>query len=253
MVYVTGDTHGGLDISKLFPEKWEEGWKLNREDFLIVLGDFGLLWTHEPTKDHEIPLTDFYNHAPWTTLWIPGNHENYDRIEQLERTEFDGMAVRKHSSWRSIYMLESGIQRIQEKNCLVFRGAESVDRKERILGISYWRQEIPSAMEFHKIAGELDAFCKQVEFSKRSTTTMEERGLDFVLSHSAPKEFFFDIIRSGKLDSEKFNDPTLEQLQALEDIIQGYGQTPEWYCGHFHVEHDQDNHHAMYDAIRRII
>lgn len=43
MVYITGDTHGcSKDISKLNNKCFVEGKTLSKEDYIIILGDFGL-------------------------------------------------------------------------------------------------------------------------------------------------------------------------------------------------------------------
>ena len=38
-IYVTGDTHGTVDLGKI--SKFEIQQPLSKEDYLIVLGDFG--------------------------------------------------------------------------------------------------------------------------------------------------------------------------------------------------------------------
>ena len=47
-VYVTGDTHGGFQRlgMKYFPEQK----KMNREDMVIIAGDFGGLWVEHPRR-----------------------------------------------------------------------------------------------------------------------------------------------------------------------------------------------------------
>lgn len=48
-VYVTGDTHGGFQRlgMKYFPEQK----KMNREDMVIIAGDFGGLWGGTPAEE----------------------------------------------------------------------------------------------------------------------------------------------------------------------------------------------------------
>ena len=41
-IYVTGDTHIPIDISKLNMREFPEQKELTREDYVIILGDFGL-------------------------------------------------------------------------------------------------------------------------------------------------------------------------------------------------------------------
>ena len=48
-VFVTGDTHGGVQrgFSCLNGSNFRVGRTLTREDYVIILGDFGLLWSAE--------------------------------------------------------------------------------------------------------------------------------------------------------------------------------------------------------------
>ena len=48
--YITGDTHGGFQRfgMKYFPEQK----KMNREDTVIIAGDFGGLWGGTPAEEY---------------------------------------------------------------------------------------------------------------------------------------------------------------------------------------------------------
>ena len=92
-IYVTGDTHGSgahgmfsvdgfmrrLNTSS-FPEQKEMG----KEDYVVICGDFGGVWDVDRYKAQESPAErnalDWLDEKPFTTLFIPGNHENYDRL-----------------------------------------------------------------------------------------------------------------------------------------------------------------------------
>ena len=43
-VYVTGDTHGDIDWSKLNTTHFPEQKDLTEDDLVIIAGDFGGLW-----------------------------------------------------------------------------------------------------------------------------------------------------------------------------------------------------------------
>ena len=47
-VYLTGDIHGGMDMGGIPAFAEGEGAGLTRDDFLIILGDFGLVWREPP-------------------------------------------------------------------------------------------------------------------------------------------------------------------------------------------------------------
>ena len=43
-VFVTGDTHIPIDVKKLNSDNFLEEKELTKDDYVIVAGDFGLLW-----------------------------------------------------------------------------------------------------------------------------------------------------------------------------------------------------------------
>lgn len=52
MIYATGDTHGIMDAWKLLKEYFEDRKKLTRDDYVIVCGDFGILWDKKLTEQY---------------------------------------------------------------------------------------------------------------------------------------------------------------------------------------------------------
>ena len=44
MIYITGDTHGMIDWEKINTREFPEQKSLTRDDYVIVLGDFGGIW-----------------------------------------------------------------------------------------------------------------------------------------------------------------------------------------------------------------
>lgn len=77
MIYVTGDIHGEVDISKLNTQNFSQA---KEGDYLIICGDFGLIWDIKPSKNEEYWLK-WLSKKPWTTLFVDGNHENFDRLK----------------------------------------------------------------------------------------------------------------------------------------------------------------------------
>ena len=88
MLFVSGDTHGVEDVivgpwglitggvkrfsTKNFPQ--QKG--LGREDFLALAGDFGLPFSDPPTAEERHYLR-WMEERPFSTVFVPGNHENY--------------------------------------------------------------------------------------------------------------------------------------------------------------------------------
>lgn len=74
-MFITGDTHGKTDWSKIFDAK-REG-KVGKDEYLIIVGDFGGIW-YGTGRDNE--LLDRYAKLPFNILFIDGNHENFDAL-----------------------------------------------------------------------------------------------------------------------------------------------------------------------------
>ena len=110
MIYVTGDTHANIDIEKLNTTKFPQQKNLTKDDYLIICGDFGLCWDG---SRREMWWQDWLTAKNFTTLWIDGNHENFDMLYQfplksgkLHRTfiiwtevRFLPLTVEKSSVW----------------------------------------------------------------------------------------------------------------------------------------------------------
>ena len=86
VIYVTGDLHG--DIER-FADKAIK--KLKKGDTLIVLGDFGFLWSGDKAEQ---------KHLKWLTkrryriLFIDGCHENFDLLRDYPVEDFMGGRAR---------------------------------------------------------------------------------------------------------------------------------------------------------------
>ncbi|WP_368041519.1 metallophosphoesterase family protein [Bittarella massiliensis (ex Durand et al. 2017)] len=78
MIFITGDTHG--DFTRFSSENFPEQKRMNKEDFVIICGDFGGLW--DGTRKEHYWL-DWLENKPFTTLFVSGNHENYDLLSTL--------------------------------------------------------------------------------------------------------------------------------------------------------------------------
>ena len=70
MIYITGDTHG--EISR-FSEN-EVIKNLNSDDYLIICGDFGFIFSQNNTITAQIENEnlDYISSLPFTTLFIDG-------------------------------------------------------------------------------------------------------------------------------------------------------------------------------------
>lgn len=210
-VFVTGDTHIPIDIKKLGSGLFPQGKELSKDDVVIIVGDFGLLWGPTMDKEEEYWL-NWLSDKPWTTLFCDGNHENHFRLSQLPSKEMFGADVGVVSD--SIFHLRRGrVYRIDNFKTFVMGGAESHDKEHRVENISWWKEEIPSYSEFDQGLQNLED---------------NDNEVDLILTHTAPKR----IVDSVFSFTKKGNDPTCKFFDTLLDRVQ-FGH---WFCGHFHVD-----------------
>ena len=71
MIYATGDTHGGW-MHRLNMASFPEQKDMKKDDYVIILGDFGL-WDD---SRRERQALDWLEGRSFTTLFVDGNHEN---------------------------------------------------------------------------------------------------------------------------------------------------------------------------------
>ena len=136
-IFLTGDVHADLDIHKLSSRNWPDGNKLSHDDYLIILGDFGLVWNVGDESKEEAYWLDWLEDKPWTTLWIDGNHENFDRIYEMPVETWHGgyvQFVRPHV----IHLMRGEIYDICGVSFLSFGGATSIDKHLRTPHESWW-------------------------------------------------------------------------------------------------------------------
>ncbi len=214
-VYVCGDIHipSVRDFKKLTSKWWPEKKDLTKDDYLIILGDVGLIWyelTHHRIVE-EIYWKKWFQDAPFTTLFIDGNHENHPRLQELERVKMFGGTVGKVSD--NIFHLRRGeIYTIEGKKIFTFGGASSWDKSSRTEWIDWWSGEVATWTE--------------TEFALEN---LENNGssVDFILTHTAPKD-----IGSMLVGEKVEGDPTCDFLS----FIAQYVNFKEWHFGHFHMD-----------------
>lgn len=148
-LFVTGDTRGGeaLGFKKLSTKKWPIQRELTKDDYLVILGDFGLIWSDPPSPEATYWL-DWLTSKSFTTLFV-GNHENHDLLVKLPTTNLLGADV-GHISGTTVYHLRRGrVYAVNEGQSdqirfLAYGGAQSTDRDSRVEGVSWWKNEIPN-------------------------------------------------------------------------------------------------------------
>lgn len=207
-IYITGDCHASFH--KFNTDRFPEQKELTRDDVVIVCGDFGGIWCDTSDERHWLK---WLNEKNFTTLFVDGNHENFDRLNsEFEVVDYCG--GKAHKIRDNIYHLMRGyVFNICGKKIFAFGGASSHDIQDGILEpddyksmkelaedynrrtvlgymlrinhLSWWKEEMPSDEE--------------MEFGLK--TLAENRNkVDFVVSHCCPQSiasvFFERLLRT---------------------------------------------------------
>ena len=226
-VFLTGDTHGSTDFAKIRVFDAVAS-VLSRDDCLIILGDFGLVWS-DPASNEERELLDWLEERPWTTLFLDGNHENFDMLDALPIEELYGgrvQRVREHV----IRLMRGERYEIDEHSFFVCGGGHSVDKDWRTPHRSWWPQEVPDAAERERIAAAA-ASCGEV---------------DYVLTHCPPTGQY----ERYRARYPRFWGPHDEYTDWLEEHIEGVVAYKRWFFGHLHMDLPLDEPHTcLYNEV----
>ena len=230
-IIVTGDIHGN-PFQRLNVENFPEGKTYTKEDYVIILGDFGLVWD-DSAMEHS--CLDWLENKPWTTLFIDGNHENYDLLNKFPIEEWGGGRVQKIRS-SVIHLLRGEVYDIGGYKFLAMGGARSHDIQDgvlevgdprikiwkkddfklfRINHISWWEEEIPNEEE-----------------RKNALKNLAENDykVDYILTHEAPSS---DVVLMDHL----LYHPD-EYSKWLEMEIRQKVKYKKWFFGHYHLNLD---------------
>ena len=122
MVFLTGDTHGHIDSQKLFDfAKIHKN--LTKNDYMIILGDFGFIFYPNPDNAKEKYQLEELSELPYTILFIDGNHCNFDRLNSYPVETWNGGKIHRISD--SIFHLMRGqVFNIQNKTFFTMSGAK---------------------------------------------------------------------------------------------------------------------------------
>lgn len=136
MIYLTGDTHIPIDIGKLSCKSFPKQQEMTRSDYVIVLGDFGLLWKKDETYDYWL---DVLSKRTYTLLFLDGNHENFDWLDSLPVETWHGGRVHRIAE-NILHLMRGEIFEIGGSTFFTLGGAVSYDKVFRAEGISWWPQ-----------------------------------------------------------------------------------------------------------------
>jgi len=226
-IFVTGDTHSDpLPRFKALCRQTEEegGASLTKEDVVIIAGDFGVIWGDGTPKDARIEdyILDTLERMPFTTLFIDGNHENFNRLMRFPvESGYGGkVGVLRPSV---LHLRQRGhVYTIDGRKIWCFGGGISVDKNYRSEGISWWPQEEPSTAEYCYGLSQLEK---------------QNWEVDYVLTHAGPSGAV-DAMRLPPL-RESFGDKVYEYdpVSPYLEHVSRKLRFKKWFFGHYHKDH----------------
>lgn len=218
MIFITGDIHGDYDIHKFSTRIFPMQRELSRSDYVIICGDFGLIWSNSVDEKYWLKWLD---RKSWTTLWIDGNHENFDLLKEYPIEEWHGGKVQKITE-NIIHLCRGSVFEIDGKKIFAFGGAESHDKEYRKLGRSIWLEEMPSAKEMEQGRKSLDLNNWQV---------------DIVITHSLPTHIQAQLFQSMDYKANALTNYFEEISLKLDYKL--------WFSGHYHTSKKYDERHCL--------
>lgn len=217
MIYITGDTHGGIDVRKLLNKTFIN--KATNQDYLIICGDFGFVWNYKKEKRKERKWLDWFDNQKYTTLFIDGNHECFPRLKEYPEKEWHGGRIHVIRD-RVFHLMRGQVFEIDGHSIFTMGGAASHDRgpavgdSDAIVGKYWWPEEIPSQEEM-------------------------DEGLENLKKHNNKVDY---IITHCLSTSDQY---TLKGAAFKPDVLTDYLQDiknhinyTHWYGGHYHMNYD---------------
>lgn len=132
MIYITGDTHA--DFLRFELEKFPIQTDMTKDDYVIICGDFGGVWNYIVESKYEKYWLDWLNNKNFTTVFVDGNHENFERLYRYPVEEWNGGKVHKIRD-SVLHLMRGEIFDIDNKKFFAFGGARSHDIQEGILNL----------------------------------------------------------------------------------------------------------------------
>lgn len=253
-VYITGDIHGDptrFSTDSFYEQKQFPGDK--GENTVIILGDCGLVWDSIRNKQEEYWL-DWLENKPFTTVFVDGNHDNFDRLYTYPIKQWHGGNVREIRP-HVLHLQRGEIFTIENHKFFAFGGASSHDvqdgildtndpdfRKKmkaldkqgkymyRIKGLSWWEEELPTDEEMDNGIDNLKKCGNKV---------------DYIITHCASSS-------TAALISHGIYRP--DKLTRYFEEIRNKVDFSRWFMGHYHVNRAiNDKEIILYEQIIRIL
>ena len=227
LFYITGDAHS--DFSRFTEENFPIQSEMTKDDYIIICGDFGGVWTFEEESRRKKEALDWLNNKNFTTLFVDGNHENYTRLYNYPIEEWKGGKVHKIRD-SVLHLMRGEIFDIDNKKIFAFGGAKSHDIQDGILNLdeeekiyeyrkrgayfrirdfSWWDLELPTNQEMENGIENLEKINYKV---------------DYIILHCCPTSI------QSLINSTYKRDILTDYLQQISEKC----TFKRWYFGHYH-------------------
>lgn len=226
-IFLSGDSHFAAEYKRFSFKHWSLGRELSREDYVIILGDFGICWDNSKEENYWL---DWFEDKPWTTLWIDGNHQNFPLLYNYPLDKWNGgwtHLIRPHIR----HLVRGEIFEINNKTFFCLGGAASIDKHLRKEGKTWWSEEIPTYIEFEFAADNLRKHNMKV---------------DYILTHTTSNRTI-----------QKF-DHYFPQFDSVTNFLDKFVEEEVDYkinfFGHFHQDRTiDDKHYLLYNDIIELL
>ena len=256
MILVTGDTHS--EVKRRFKETAFFGGSnyrvenvlTSRNDYLIICGDFGIIWDYGGESYEETQELNYLEKMPFTILFVDGNHENFDRLNAYPIEMWNSGKIHRireniiHLMRGQVFDLPFGEG---YKRVFTFGGARShnisdgildpeKDREKikqwdrhnlhvqynyfgdggkykyfRVLNQTWWSDEMPNELEYQEGIENLD----KVNWN-----------VDYIITHDCGSTVR-DMLGYTKVEDKN-------ELTSYLNMIYNNCQYKFWYFGHLH-------------------
>lgn len=249
VLYCTGDCHG--NFIRLDPDNFPEQLDMTKEDYVVILGDFGGVWSGYKREEQWL---DWLNRLPGKVLWCDGNHENMDLLDAYPVEMWHGGKIHKIRE-HVIHLMRGQVFEIAGKKIFIMGGGKSHDidggifelddpnRKTKCRGLDlkgipyrtnhldWWSRELPSEEEMQEGLANL---------------AKHDWKVDYIFSHCPPTEIL-KIMDEGR---NKYKpDYLTDYLQQIADKC----DFKLWLFGHMHCNwHVADQYVCLYEQIVKV-
>ncbi len=205
---------------------------MTKEDYVVILGDFGLIWDWRGESREERNWLNWLEDKPFTTLFIDGNHENHDRLCEMPVEICNGGKVHKVRP-SVIHLMRGQVFEIDGLKIFTFGGASSHDIKDGIL-----EPRDPRIKRWSKDYGKLFRVNKQSWWERELPTEAEmQEGRGNLVKNNWNVDYVFTHCTSASTtaiigDGHYGQDILTRYLQEIKEKL----SYKRWYFGHHHID-----------------